>query len=388
MLDLKVQNVIIEGRNEKHALKKMRAANPSKFDYHFTHKDRLVRYSANSLGVVTPQIFAELIEKEYSDKWEDGNYRILLSTGSPDTLQIVTVKNFYVVSVKITLADDLPKIIRETERVFTDDTVISWSEARLLPEITAHTLKDTKHRLADTKKVKDKQKAFGAFVFVVVVLLGILIMPSSEPEPIEQEPLAKVKRKVRVDRYIHYKHALANKVTFDEVHESVMAMSLIPFKLPEGWGIDRIDLQNRTLIADIINNNGSTKKLKYFRQQDINRDYMVIDGQYATVQFPIMSNEWYQWTKKIGPFETVRDDFMDQMIVMGGTVQSNTKTVNEHFMMQDMKVQFTTVPVALFDLIGFATRDRPIFVEKLEVFPSQQELGLVSINLEVAIVGR
>ncbi len=387
MLDLKVQNVNIEGRNDKHALKKMRVANPAKYDYHFTYKDRLVRYSSNSLGIVFPQLYAEAIEKEFVGKWEDGNYRILLPTGSPETLQIVTVKNFYVVGVKITLADELTRVIRETERVFAEETVLAWGKERPLPELTEQALKETKHRLADSKKVKDKKKAFAAFV-AVIGLLGLVMMPPSEPEPVEPRPIVQEKRKIRVDRYIHYKHALANKVTFGELHESVMAMSLIPFKLPEGWGIDKIELRNRTLAAVIQNNNGSTKKLKYFRQQDVNRDYMVIDGQYAEVQFPILSNEWFQWTTKIGPFETVRDDFMDQMIVMGGKVQSNEKSVHEHFMTQDMKVQFTGVPVALFDLIAHGTRDKPIFIEKLEVFPSRSELGLVSINLEVAIVGR
>ncbi|MFC5079645.1 hypothetical protein VTH8203_00834 [Vibrio thalassae] len=390
MLNIKVQVVKLVKGGEKESLSRMRQALPSRYDYVITTEENLIRYSGNETGVVVAQLYADQIKKEYSESLIDGNYYQLLSEHI-GTFTLITVKNWIVSRIEVVLEEQIEDMSLMTWPIFSTVKSIDihrpQNEILALEPLCDDVLSTTLHQLTDQREAQRKKQIVIACVVATFACLLTIFWP--EPKVAEKAPPPPPKvLTVELDRHHQYKKSVENGIEYHNIHQSLLAMALTAFKLPNGWKIETITLANNQLIGRIDNFNGQTQQLKEFRKQDANGDFIQIDGQSANYSFPIINDDWFRWTQQTADFSSERDAFMDEMILLGGKIKSNATETYAQYSQQTINVTMEDVSVAYLDLFASSMYDRPIFIQEFTVRPMADSLGLISIDMTVKIVGR
>ncbi|WP_428775947.1 hypothetical protein [Vibrio sp.] len=393
-MEIQVQSVQLGQRTEKEVLTLMRAAVKARYEYVLTLHETLIRFSSQIEGIVKQQVVLEKILAEYQGELESSNWFILLEHHS-DTCEIISIKQGIIRSIDVVLHENLSKENLTGKAVFAADTLVDliadW-EPQPIPAIDDAEFAHSKHRLTEKYDPKLKQKLQGAVLMSLVGVLGWMLYPESEPEHVvvqEVKPKVVQERKIRMDRYYDYKAALVNRIEYSEVYPAIMAATLMSAKLPQGWEIEKVTASNDAVQAEILNNGGRTKTLKQFREFDSYREFLNIEGQFGLFSFPVTPSQWFKWTAQTLDFTNVRDDFMDEMLILGGRVKSNQPEYHEMFTTQQLNASFESVSMVYLDLLNQSFSNKPIFIDSMVVKPlpiiAPQN---VSIELTVTVVGR
>ncbi|ENM5835019.1 hypothetical protein NTH44_003110 [Vibrio metoecus] len=396
-MNIKVQSITLnETRTEKSVLAAMRKAMPSEFEYLVRNNSQLTRFSSDSAGPIKPMVaFDKLIQQNVE---VNDSELILILSYSSDLCMLVTIRKGQVTAIEIILKDAIDLEIYSKLKVIVEDGLQHLAENRsltILDTITQYDLERSDHQFLKQRPVSQlSKKAYFGAALILISIVSIVFFSSSDDElnDLEEKPKVievKTVRTVKMDTYHSYKSFLDGKVQYPEISKALMVATLLRFKLPDGWEIEEIKADNKIVSANIININGRTSTLKYLRDNSGYAQFIDIDGQSANFSYPVVPNSWWDWTGKTDSFQNVRDDFMDQMILLGGTLRSIEPIYNNNHTTQEWEVNFEEVSIAYLDLLNSLLEKKPIFINKFEVRPmASQEAERINIKFTASIVGR
>lgn len=379
---------------EKVVLSKMRGAVPASFEYVVKQNDHLVRFTSENSGPIRPLIALDKLNALDSGTPDIADGTLLLEQ-SKDLCFAVSVRGGVIGRVKSVLKDNLHQyedgkrltVVEESLAQHIDETL-----TETLPQLTDKELKASPHQFVEKKASLSPKAVIVGLVGLVCLSLAtyLWLAPHSE-ESVEKEKVVKKVKKARYDPFYNYKAALQGRATYDEVANALISASLMSQKLPRGWLIERVTFSNGEVSANIINDNGRTRMLKYFRDNDPNAKYISVEGQHAKFSYPVEPINWWQWTNQMDRFVSVRDDFMDAMSILGASIRSQKPDLGdkEKFTQQKWEIKFEAVSTAYLEVLKTFLNDKPIFIDSVMVRPSTgQEIGKINIELIATVIGR
>lgn len=379
---------------EKVVLSKMRGAVPASFEYVVKQNDHLVRFTSENSGPIRPLIALDKLNALDSGTPDIADGTLLLEQ-SKDLCFAVSVRGGAIRRVKSVLKDNLHQYEDDKRLTVVEESLAQHIDETLtetLPQLTDKELKTSPHQFVEKKATLSPKTIIVGLVGLVCFSLAtyLWLVPQSE-ESTEKEKVVKKVKKARYDPFYNYKAALQHKATYDEVANALISASLMSQKLPRGWLIERVTFSNDEVNAKIINDNGRTRMLKHFRDTDPNGAYITVEGQHAEFSYPVEPVNWWQWTKQMDRFVSVRDDFMDAMSILGASIRSQRPDLgdNEKFTQQKWEIKFEAVSTAYLEMLKTFLNGKPIFIDSIMIRPSTgQEIGKINIQLIATVIGR
>ncbi|QFT13394.1 hypothetical protein [Vibrio sp. THAF190c] len=392
-MNLKVQQIAVSGEEDRKAkLAKMRSSVKNNYDLAIDYEESIVRYSADKPGPILPQIYLDKIKSEYESYSESGKLIILLKQ-TDTSLMLVSCAQWEVFALDTVLVDKLESAIRKRVPVFVTEDIELSNDLKIdpivIPLIEDRELKNSPHQLKDkyNKTLVKRLKTAGGIAITSLVLA--LWMFSGEEEEAVVEPVEKIiqVKKHRKDNFYEYRKTMVNRVLYEDIFEAVVTATLLASKIPENWEIDEVFFDTGNVYAQIKHLQGETTQLKYFRDSIQNGRFITINGQKAVFQYPIIQPSWFKWTKHKSNFVDTRDQFMDLMISLGGKMRSNEPVYNLDHTTQLVSFYFEGVSVAYLEVFNYIFENKPIFVEKLNIKPLENNKTIINIELTATIIG-
>lgn len=401
-MEIQVQSITLrEGLTEKGVVAKMRDALPTSYDYIQKSESTITRFSSDELGPIKVLVAYDKIKQEKIGSTENTDGIEVLADSciialdyTTDLCTLVKVKDGLIRSVEYVLKETckLTSFKRNT-LIIVEDCIANNIEAVnpvYLPAITNDELKETIHQFTDTKNLNFKP------ILLLLLAIGLgsvatlqLFSGNETVQTVEVETVEPVEKKVRMDQWYGYKKELVNRAEYSELVTPLIAVALMNEKLPDGWYIEDIVANNTGVSAEIRNNGGRTLPLKHFRATSGYSQFIDIDGQVGRFYYPLQPRSWFRWTKYSDNFESVRDDFMDQMIFLGGKLSSRQPVYHQLHTYQDWFVEFESTSVAFLDIFSTALNNRPIFISEIKLKPVKSTNDVAThITMQARIIGR
>lgn len=392
-MDIKVQHIAVTNEaDRKSKLSKMRASIKNNYDYAIDYESSIVRYSANKPGSILPQIYLDKIKEQYEDDVDSGKLNILLRL-SDASLMIVYCAHWEVYALDTVFVDKLEVALKRNIPVFyTDDIELPKgikSRSFKLPLISQSEINKSPYQLKDkyNKKLVKQVKVVGAVM--ASLLIGFILFSGDDNDSMEAKPEIKVVqiKKQRKDNYYEYKKTVVGRVLYEDIFPSLVTASLMASTIPENWAIEEVFYDNHNVHAQIKHNHGETTQLKYFRDSIPHGRYIMIDGQKAMFQYPIIQPSWFKWTTHKSGFVKTRDQYMDLMITLGGKMRSNEPVYGKEHTTQLISFYFEEVSLAYLEVFNYIFGNKPIFIESVTIKPIRNNKTMASIELEATIIG-
>lgn len=401
-MEIQVQSITLrEGLTEKGVIAKMRDALPASYDYVLKSEATITRFSSDELGPIKALVAFDKIKQEKIGSTEnsegieiDADSYIAVLDHTTDLCALVKVKDGLIRGVEYVLKETCKLTnTRRNTLIIVESCIANKIEAitpLYLPSITNDELKQTTHRFSERKQVNFKP------VLAVLLVIGIGVAATSQlfdddipAETPQVEIVVPVEKKVRMDQWYEYKQELVNRAEYSELAPALIAVALMNDKLPEGWYIEDIIANNTGVSAEIRNNGGRTLTLKHFRATSGYGQFIDIDGQVGRFYYPVEPRSWFRWTNYSDNFENVRDDFMDQMILLGGKLSSREPVYKQLHTYQDWYVEFESTSVAFLDIFSTLLGNRPVFISEIKVKPVKSNTDVTAhITMQARIIGR
>ncbi|MFL7013593.1 hypothetical protein [Enterovibrio norvegicus] len=394
-MEIEVQSITItETRTERRVSQLMKSAIPAKYDYSFVVGDTFLRYSSETPGPIKALVMLDEVLSSEIISESETTCHLLIDQGT-DVCILVQVKDGLALNIENIIKeaiteDRIPKGLLIISRSL--QPLLPHRDHRDLPELQQSKIDNTPHKLVEKKQ--RKRTKFGALVVGIgAILCGYVIYASTTKEP-EIKPEVEIKqvievKKIRLDRFYDYKANLQNRMTYGEIYKPLMVGALLSSKLPEGWVVDSTSLTELGIETKIYNTGGRTQLLKHYRDTSEYADFIDIEGQFAQFNYPITPTQWWSWTKRTDEFSKVRDDFMDQMILMGAKLRSQDATYSDEYTLQKWEVVFEEHSLAYLDIFNTLMNEKPIFIDSFVVKPlSQKHSTRALITFNATIIGR
>lgn len=394
-MKLKIQSIKLENRREKDVLALMRKAiSDSPYEYHIDQNGFMVRFTADQEGPILPLLHYEALQKESSEQLAEGDFALVYVV-SESACQVIQVRNWVFRSSQIFLRESLSEQTLKKTRILFVDSELKANFPNLdphdLPSLDENILENTDHffgvKNTGLKAINKKYVALASVM--VLATAGLLWTGGDEVDSSKAKPVEVPQTKfVRVDNFHEYKKELVGAVNYSQLAQPLMAATLMANKLPKGWEIDTITATQVGVEAHFVNHGGRTKDLKYFQENSGYQEFFDVEGQLARFFVPVVEPQWFDWTKKIASFTTVRDDVMDMFITLGAKINSNAEEKHKYYTKQEMGMHLEEVPIAYLDIVQTFLNENPIFIESITVKPFTQAPRRVSVDFKVSIIGR
>lgn len=393
LMNLKVQQIAVTGDvDRKSKLAKMRASVKNNYDFTIDNEESLVRYSADKPGAILPQIYLDKIRADFEGDIDSGRLNILLKL-SETSLMLVDCAHWEVFALDTVMIDKLSSSLRRKTPVFVTNDIQLPSELDVqvvqIPLIDSAEISKSPYQLKDkyNKKLIKQAKVTGGLF--IAMLLGVWLFRGDNEEQITVEPKQKVVvvKKHRKDNFYEYRKAIVDRVLYEDMFPALVTATLMASKVPNNWAIEEVLYQNNNVFAQIKHNQGETTQLKYFRDSIPNGRYIVIDGQKATFQYPIIQPSWFRWTKNKSDFVKTRDQFMDLMITLGGKMRSKDPVYNPNYTTQLVSFYFEDVSLGYLEVFNYIFKDKPAFIESITIKPNRNDKTMASIEISATIIG-
>ncbi|EKO3611921.1 hypothetical protein M3914_003120 [Vibrio metschnikovii] len=395
-MNIKVQSIVLKDKSESQVLSLMRKSIPAEFEYILHGEGSITRFSSETTGAIKPLVALDKLKEIDENLIDEDRDHLLILEESESLILCVTIRGSKITTVRPVLKEAYDLDAYSKMVIYCEEGLESIADNKCkfsIPKLTDKDLNATPHQFKNKEKIKIPSIAVGG-AFILLIALIYALYPKSQPDIMEEKekivPVKQVKT-VAMDRFHEYKTMLEGEVMYEEMSNALIAATLLSTKLPTGWVIEEVIGNKNGVTAKIINRNGRVQPLKHLRGVSGYTEYIDIDGQHAEFSYPIEPQNWYAWTQNITSFEAVRDDFLDEMILMDGNIRSDMPVHQRNFTYQQVGVTFEHASLAYLDLLNTILSKKPIFITDLKITlrshsTNASENGAISFN--AFIIGR
>lgn len=384
-------------KDDKDAVKLIKARSDKKFDLILHRYNQLVRVTDDTPSFATIPYICEIVRANHAEALINGNFNFITVNSKGDYVllrfngwlitETKTLDFIYDISVSewTFYPNDLSllKIVSSSSSEVRDLSVYE----QLLSIKMEHSEVDMREFYLSNIVVKilKKRQLIGGVAVIAAVLCvaGFAYKILTVPE----DKVIKKTEYVTVDDYIDYKDYVSEYTQIQNVATPLAASWLFLKSLPEGWKFNfvKFDSASGKIQSEIRHIDGKISDLELLKRLNPNGQWMNIDGQKVTYAAPL-GGAMIDDGKSIPSFSRVRTVLMDRAVAYGGQLKSNKIIEHKMFQTQLFNITFRRVNPSYLLIIEDVFKDLPLVIKSLEINNSELSVD-TDISLVIEIFG-